>query len=83
MIYGIFHGGGSYGTDWQHEDIEKFKDLAEAIEVFDERVEFDPFYPCCDETAEMWVFFKDPSEALSNGSLYPDKIITKDEVYDA
>ncbi len=83
MIYGIFHGGGSYSVEWTDQDIEKFTDLAEAIEVFDERIEFDPFYPCCDEDAQMWVFFNNPSIMLKAGNLYPAKIITKHEVYDA
>lgn len=83
MIYGIFHGGGSYSTEWTERDIEEFDDLGDAIEVFDCRIDFDPFYPCCDETAQMWVFMKNPLKALIAGNLYPDKIVTKDTVHDA
>lgn len=83
MIYGIFHGGGSYSTKWTARDIEEFDDLGDAIEVFDCRIDHDPHYPCCDETAEMWVFNLHPLAELLAGDLYPDKIITRDQVHDA
>lgn len=83
MIYGIFHGGGSYSTRWTERDIEEFKNLTEAIEVFDERIDYDPYYPCCDETAEMWIFYLNPVAEMLAGDLYPDKIITRTAVHDA
>ena len=79
-VYGIFHGGHNYSTNWQNRDVETFKSLRQAKSVFEGRADFDPYYPCTDESAEMWLFFSDPSNAdLSDEDLidpgYPDRIL--------
>jgi len=77
QVYAIFHGGRSYSTYWTARDVEQFDSLREARSVFEARADFDPYYPCTDEGAEMWLFFYNPVE---EGSLisdpYPDRILS-------
>ena len=75
-VYGIFHGGHSYSTHWTVEDIEQFNSLHHAKETFWSRTDWDPYYPCTDESAEMWIFLADPVEGdILHSDLYPDRII--------
>ena len=70
--FGLFHGGHNFAVGG-HADIESFDSLKSAKSTFECRADFDPFYPCTDETAEMWLWFAMPED---NGDLYPAAILT-------
>ena len=79
-VYGIFHGGHSYSTYWTNRDVEQFDSIQQAKDTFWRRTDFDPYYPCTDETASMWLFFTDPrNQELAETDLidpgYPDRIL--------
>ena len=79
-VYGIFFGGANYSTYVTNSDVEEFPSLQRAKETFETRVEFDRHYPCCDESASMWIFYDDPrnSDVDINSIIdtgYPDRII--------
>ncbi|MBU2346683.1 MAG: hypothetical protein KJ888_21030 [Gammaproteobacteria bacterium] len=79
--FGIFYGGCSYSNMWANENVETFKSIAHAKDVFWTRTSTNhPYYPTIDETAEMMIFFNDPRtwdakpcELIED--LYPDRII--------
>jgi len=80
QVYGIYHGGHSYSTRVTNQDIEEFNSLKHARDIFESRNNFDPYYPCTDETASMWLFFTDPSNhELPDDALidsgYPDRVL--------
>lgn len=75
----LWHGGSSYGVGTIPEDLEEFDSLKQAIRVFDARYnEFDPYYPCVDNSSSAWVFFGTIEEvsANSNGDYYPDRVLS-------
>lgn len=87
-VFGIFHGGSCYSTNWTVDDVEFFQSLTEAKEIFRYRTDHqDRRYPVTDETAEMWIFLADPvkenSTQLMVGNvvlicdLTPDKILRR------
>lgn len=85
-VYGIFHGGCCYNTNWTADDVEQFWSMTEAKETFRFRTDNqDQRFPCTDETAEMWVFTTDPSldsrvkvgETVLICNLSPDALITR------
>ena len=63
----LWFGGYNYALPTQ-EDIEDFRSLKRAKEVFENRASFDPMFPCTDNT-EMHIYWHEYSE---NG---PDRIL--------
>jgi hypothetical protein len=82
--YGVFYGGSSYSyTHITNKSVEEFASLQEAQKTFWSRTNFDPHYPCTDETAEIQITFEDPrvygKHSMLDDTLiefgYPDRII--------
>ena len=68
-VYAQFYGGYSYAAPYPN-DYETFESIGAAKESFRQRIDFDPKYPCTDNTATMTLFFK-----LPETQEYPDRII--------
>ena len=80
-VWGIFHGGHNYSAMITAKNVESFSSLKAAKDAFWSRTDFDPYYPCTDETASMQIFFADPltgDEADDDfvDCGYPDREIT-------
>ena len=80
-VYGIFHGGCNYSQTITNRDVEEFRSIKQARDIFESRVDFDPYYPCVDESAEMLLFFSDPrNDETDDESLidpgYPDMVLS-------
>ena len=71
-VYALWYGGSSYAAPSIPEDIEEFDSIREARDVFESRADFDPYFPCVDESSEMHLFFADPRES---GEEYPDRVL--------
>lgn len=63
----LWHGGINYAAPTQ-DDGEVFSSLTIAKAVFEERADFDPFYPCV-ESPEAWIFIGDTV------GEYPDMVL--------
>lgn len=71
-VVALWYGGSSYAVPDPTEHLEHFDSLAAARRSFASRVDFDPFYPCVDETTtEMHVYIG--TDYHENG---PDRILT-------
>lgn len=72
--YGLWYGGSSYAPadQFNKKDIDEFDSLTQAKNVFESRYNYNPYYPCVDDDAEMWICFYDPFEV---SDVYPDRII--------
>ena len=68
-VTAMWYGGSSYTTPYPDE-VEHFSGLKQAKDIFWARSDFDPYYPCVDETSEMWVVF-----GVHDSIEYPDCII--------
>ena len=68
-VYAQFYGGYSYAVPYP-DDYEEFESIGAAKEAFRQRMDFDPKYPCTDNTARMLLFFDKPEI-----QEYPDRII--------
>lgn len=80
-VYGIFHGGCNYSKTITNRSVEEFSSIKHARDIFGSRADFDPYYPCVDESAEMHLFFSDPrNDEDSDDSLidpgYPDRVLS-------
>ena len=83
-VWATFHGGYNYGESWIPflvKDVEEFDSLQSAKDTFWRRCDFDPYYPCTDESAEMQVFLANPINEDDQpndyfADVYPDRIIT-------
>ena len=71
----FFHGGSSYAPfDTSNpEDAEEYGSLKDAMDSFAGRVDFDPYYPCTDDSAEAWIMRGRPEDNL--GRDYPDWVL--------
>lgn len=79
--YGVYHGGRNYSTYWTNQDVEEFDSLQSARDTFESRNDFDPHFPCTDESAEMQLFLIDPRSENSKPTdafcdIYPDRLLT-------
>ena len=70
-VYALWYGGPSYGAP-EIVDREEFKSLASARRAYESRAEFDPYYPCVEES-EMQIFKSDPAKSTDP---YPDLVLT-------
>ena len=82
-VYGIFHGGCNYSQNITNRSVEEFSSIKQARDIFESRADFDPYYPCVDESAEMQLFFSDPrndEDETDDESLidpgYPDRVLS-------
>jgi hypothetical protein len=71
-VYALWFGGSSYAYPTVKDDLEEFASIASAKRVFYSRSDHDPYYPCVEDTCEMFLFFDRPPET----DPYPDRILT-------
>lgn len=74
IVYGQWHGGGSYAAPYV-EHTERFESQTAAVDAcrdwYDNR---DGSTPCVDESSGMALFLTDPRET---GEEYPDRLIIR------
>jgi hypothetical protein len=71
ITYALWHGGSSYAVPTVPEDVEQFDSIKAATDAFWRYGDHDPYRPCVDSDAEMWLFFAFPDER----DAYPDRIV--------
>ena len=72
-VYAVWYGGPSYSAPYVQDHTEEFDSIQEAKDTFWRRADFDPYYPCV-EDSEMQLFFYDPRD--NTVDPYPDRILT-------
>jgi len=72
QVWALWHGGASYAVGTVDRDCEEFDSLRAAKRVLEARADFDPHYPCVDESS-MLIWFSDPRGVQDP---YPDRELT-------
>jgi hypothetical protein len=70
-VYAHWYGGSSYSAP-TNEDTEEFSSIQSAKDAFWRRADFDPYYPCVEDSS-MLLYFSDPRET---NDPYPDRELT-------
>ncbi len=68
----LWYGGSNYAAPDPVRDVEQFDSLRACREAFENRADFDPYYPCV-ESPEAHVFIGHHDDLTD---AYPDRILT-------
>ena len=71
-VWALWHGGSSYAVPSIPDDLEEFTSIGAARETFWSRADWDPQYPCV-ENSSMVLYFHNPTE---DQDPYPDREVT-------